>query len=665
MSSAINKISLIIGTAGHIDHGKTSLIKALTSIETDRLTEEKRRGLTIDLGFAYLDIPHKGMSYRAAIVDVPGHERFIKNMLAGATGIDLVLFTVAADDGVMPQTTEHLDIISLLGIRDVFFIITKIDLVDAKRLEEVKAEIDALIADTPLKGSPFFTLSVKTGAGLEALTEALGEKVLAMKDEKCRRGERSYFRMPIDRSFTIKGFGTVVTGTVAGGSADKGSSLIAYPSGQSLKARGLESMHITAQKVSAGERAAINLSAVSCKELKRGTCLIAPELSPYVTMAPVIDCDFEFIAKKNALKKSSLLFKDRGLIKVFHHTGETLARIRFAGIKQVKPGERVTGRLFLRRPLLMMHGDAFILRDPSLNITVGGGSVIFSYSDKNLVPRLSRFAKRRVDVDNKRGEGEVFFNRLAFLTSERRPGFTIKTLSLLLNIREDLTEAFIAERLSRQSPFYLNGGFLISREYDAALSASLTSLLGSYHEKNPLKEGISDEDLLGLYITSLRTKSAEGMRPLYRLLLEEMVSEGAIERKGPCLCCKGFSSSLNAAEIEILSHIRRILKAAGLGLIKTDELQLPDYPAREIDTIIAYMKNKGDIVSLKKDSFIDGEALNSARERIISFITDNGPIRAAECRDILGCGRKLAILILEYLDGQGVTQRSGDERTLR
>lgn len=665
MNSAINKISLIIGTAGHIDHGKTSLIKALTSIDTDRLKEEKKRGLTIDLGFAYMDFRDKGTRYRAAIVDVPGHERFIKNMLAGVTGMDLVLFTVAADDGVMPQTIEHLDIISLLGIKDVFFIITKKDLVGAERLDEVKAEIGSLISDTLHTGAPVFSLSVKTGEGLETLIKALEKKVLAIKDEKSKRGEGSYFRMPIDRSFTIKGFGTVVTGTVAGGSLRKGASLIAYPSGQSLKARGLESMHMAAEKVSAGERAAINLSAISWKELKRGACLMAPELSPYITMSPVVDCLFEFVEKKDTLIKSPLQFKDRGLIKVFHHTGETLARIRYVGKKLVKPGDSVTGRLLLRRPLLMMHGDAFILRDPSVNITVGGGRVIFSYADKNMAPRFNRLAKGSEAVDNKRGVDDGLLERLSMLTNEARPGFTMKTLSVLLNVREDITESLLAERLCEKSLFYFNGGYLINIEQAEAVRTSMTALIRSYHEKNPLEDGISDEDFIGLYISGLRDKRSESMRPLYRLILDEMSAMGCIERKGPYVCLKGFSSSLSEVDSEIFREINRLFNDAGLSLLKIDDIQSLKYPAKEIERLLSYMKKNGDIVSLTKGNFISSSALNSARRSITLFIRDNGGIRAAKCRDILGCGRKLAILILEYFDGQGVTRRSGDERTLR
>lgn len=681
MSSHINKISLIIGTAGHIDHGKTSLVKALTAIDTDRLKEEKKRGLTIDLGFAYIDFEIKGRSYRAAIIDVPGHERFIKNMLTGATGMDLVLFTVAADDGIMPQTIEHFEIIRLLGIREVFFIITKCDLVDRARMDEVESSILSLIKGTPMQQrSSFFRVSVKTEEGLAGLKGALTKKILSMRGrtrgqggqegQEGQEGEK-YFRMPVDRSFTIKGFGTVVTGTVASGTLNKGSSLVVYPSAEALKVRGMESMHIKAEKVSAGERAAINLSGVSRKDLRRGACLMAPELEPYIRMAPVIDCSFEFIGKtgkKGIRKKGVAAFRDRALIKVHHQTGEALARIRFLGRKSLLPGETARGRLFLRRPLLMMRGDPFILRDPSVNTTVGGGSVIFSYADKGLVPGFNRLAgfHGRDNVE-KTGGGEGLADDLSMLTCLSRPGFELKTLSILLNVRLDSVEAFIRERINlKEGPFFLSGGFLITQKHAEEVMQAMQELLGRYHEKNPLETGLTEEDLVWLFISGLKErKNAESVRPVYRFIASLMASKGLVLQNDGRLCLKGFTPALSDSERKIAEAIKGLLESKGLGLTKKEEIMALNYPAHEIEGIITYMSKEGSVISLKKGYYIETIALNSARESIAKFIIDNGGVKASQCRDILGCGRKLAIEILEYLDSAGFTLRNGDLRTLR
>ncbi len=664
MSREINKISLIIGTAGHIDHGKTSLVKALTSIDTDRLIEEKKRGLTIELGFAYIDFEDNHTLYRAAIVDVPGHERFIKNMLTGATGMDLVLFTVAADDGIMPQTIEHLEIIRLLGISEVFFIITKCDLVQKARVDVVAEDILSFISGTVLEGAPFFRVSVKTNEGVEALTRALSAKLLSMKASRNIQeihAEQSCFRMPIDRSFTIKGFGTVVTGTVAAGTLKKGLSIIAYPSGRLLKARGLESMHIKADKVSAGERAAVNISGLSWKELKRGTCLMSEELEPFLSSVPEIDCTFTFIQKKDVMKKAPTAFRDRALIKVHHHTGETLARIRFAGKKRVLPGETISGRLILRRPLLMMRGDAFILRDPSVNTTVGGGRVVFSYADKDLVPDFKSLTPQSGPYD----EDAVLVDLLTLL-SRARPGFDMHTLALLLNKRSDKVKSLISSLLEKNnSLFYSGGGFLISQKYALEVIEVLKEMLGSYHEEHPLEEGLTEEDLLTIFIAELKDrKSAESMRPLYRFIISEMVSKGPLLRSHGKLRLKGFNPLLSEVEQNIASQIKKLLQSKGLAMTKLEEIRALGYPVNTIDGVLSYMRKNRELFVIKKDYYIDGGVLDSARKSSVLFITDNGGITAAQCRDILGCGRKLAILILEYFDREGLTIRSGDVRTL-
>ncbi|MFQ5354529.1 MAG: SelB C-terminal domain-containing protein, partial [Thermodesulfobacteriota bacterium] len=571
----------------------------------------------------------------------------------------------AADDGIMPQTIEHFEIIRLLGIKEVLFIITKCDLVENSRVDAVAREILSLVEGTALQGAMVLRVSAKSGEGLGELKESIAEKILSMQDRGTGQGghdAEGSFRMPVDRSFTIKGFGTVATGTVACGRLNKGSALIVYPSAEVLKVRGLESMHIPAEQVSAGERAAVNISGLSRKELRRGNCLMAPELEPFLSMAPVIDCDFEFIQKKGITKKGSAAFRDRGLIKVHHHTGETLARIRFVDRKKVLPGEAARGRLYLRRPLLMMRGDAFILRDPSVNTTVGGGRVIFSYARKNLVPGFGH-----ITLSHARGEARRLAEELEMLTGTERPGFDMKSLALLLNVSHDRVEAFIRKRLDiREGGFYLAEGFLISKKRAHEAMQAMKELLARYHEKNPLDDGLTEEDLAGLFITSQKErKGAEGLRPLYRLIASEMVSAGFALREHKKLRLKGFNPALSDTERNIAAAVKKLLYSKGLGLTKKDEIISLGYPAKELEGVITYMKKQGDIISLRKDHYIDAAVLSSARARIERYIFDKGGINAGQCRDILGCGRKLAIEILEYLDNVGFTLRKADLRTLR
>ncbi len=663
MGAPPKRISLIIGTAGHVDHGKTSLIRALTSIDTDRLVEEKRRGLTIDLGFAYMDFNDNGRLYRAAIVDVPGHERFIRNMLAGVTGMDLVLFTIAADDGIMPQTREHLDIIRLLGIKDVFFVITKCDLAGSGAMEVLESEIRELIRDTPLSGAPLFRVSVKTGLGLADLTEAMRKKVLAMK---VRPQGAGYFRLPVDRSFTIKGFGTVVTGTVAGGTLRKGGTAAVFPTGRTVKARGMESMHMAVESVSQGERAAVNLSGLARTELRRGACLMAVQLLPYIKMPPVVDCEFEFIGKKTANKKGVSAVRNRGLIKVHHYTGEALARIRFAGEYPAAPGVRIPGRLFLRRPLLMMRGDAFILRDSALNTTVGGGRVVFSYPKRGLVPPFKRLASLARGGPGSGGDLDAPA-ALSMLLGPLRPGMDIKTLSLLFNIREEHAEVFLREEVFfAGKEFYLKDGFLISRRYADEVKDEMMAILRRRHKERPLEEGLAALDLAGLYGAKIKNRETiEDLGPLYISIIRDMAAGGLIEARGSRFCLPGHSPAASGPESAREKKIQALIDARGLAITKREEIDLPGVPARDIEGLLTHMKKKGSIAALGRGAFISGKVIHKARKECVACINAEGTVTAARFRDILGCGRKLAILILEHFDTEGLTLRRGDERTLR
>ena len=370
-------MNIVIGTAGHIDHGKTSLIKMLTSIDTDRLKEEKTRGLSIDLGFAYLDLPSSNGSdegLRVGIVDVPGHEKFVKNMLSGITGIDIVLFVVAADDSIMPQTREHLDIVNLLGVDKGIFVITKSDVVTSDRLEEVREDIVSALKGTTLSGSEILNVSSLTGDGFDELRNSIAELCIKCKQEE----NKKIFRLPVDRSFTVKGFGTVVTGTVCSGSVKVGSEVSIFPiSSKPYRVRGLQSHGVEVKDLSKGTRGAVNLSSINVTDIKRGDVLLEKDYYDLCSKVYRVDCKLTMLDTAKDLK-------DGAELKLYHYSKEVVTKIRTIS-KVIKKGSTSYGRLYLREPLAMLRGDRFILRDTSENRTVGGGVVVLPHLKKQII----------------------------------------------------------------------------------------------------------------------------------------------------------------------------------------------------------------------------------------------------------------------------------------
>ncbi|MEK7313065.1 MAG: selenocysteine-specific translation elongation factor, partial [Deltaproteobacteria bacterium] len=354
---------VIFGTAGHIDHGKTSLVKSLTHMETDTLKEEKARGLSIDLGFAFIDLSFAG---RAAVVDVPGHDRFIKNMLAGVTGIDCAIFCVAADDGVMPQTIEHFEIVHLLGVKKAIFVITKKDLASRERRALVRRDIETLIEKSPLKGSVIIEASVVTGEGIDELKKEMCRVSSLTK----RAGNKGIARLPVDRSFIVKGFGTVVTGTICGGSFKNFEEVFLYPSGIKARVRGIESHHNKVERVGRGERAAINLQGVSFDAVKRGDMILG---ACYPPQSLVFDCRVESLASM------PYVLTGRRRLKLYHFTSEVEAFVIPHARRGIGAGETAFARVRLKKALVILKGDRFVLRDSSIGKTIAGGEVLLPY----------------------------------------------------------------------------------------------------------------------------------------------------------------------------------------------------------------------------------------------------------------------------------------------
>ncbi|MBI4948589.1 MAG: selenocysteine-specific translation elongation factor [Deltaproteobacteria bacterium] len=628
----------IIGTAGHVDHGKTSLVKSLTGMDTDRLSEEKRRGLTIDLGFAHMELPHGSGRLRAAIVDVPGHERFIRNMLAGVTGIDFVLFVIAADDGVMPQTREHLDIVRLLGVRYGIIVITKCDLVTGERVGEVKKAVSALVRGTVLEGAPIAPVSTVTGEGIEALKSLISARVVLTRE----RGGGPFFRLPVDRSFAIKGFGTVVTGTVASGSINKGDEALSFPSGALVKVRGIQSMHADADAVSAGERAALNIGGLNHREIGRGALLCSAGLKPFIDRAAkgiVVDCSFEFLCDS----KSKAPLKDRSIVKVHHLTDETLAVIRLAAVSDGK----AFGRLILKKPLLMLRWDRFIIRDPSRNSTVGGGTVVFPYIEASSAPKIKKLLPPCGPSDS---------SALRALMGERA-AIDAQKASIMLN----LSEKALSEALG--DAYEETGGFVVDRERAGSLRKKIVETVAAHHAARPMDAGLS-EDAIFSALKKETVLPALKARLFLKGLSEGLVSSKALKRDASALALPQHTPGSSGKDAEIEREILALFRNPFSPPHMEDIAKLK-FKKDDTSRVMGFLVKKGSIVRLKEESFLSGADLQTARERLILHIGAKGPIKAAEFRDAIGCGRKLAIEILEHFDRERFTLRQGDLRILR
>ncbi|MEK6599997.1 MAG: selenocysteine-specific translation elongation factor [Deltaproteobacteria bacterium] len=629
---------LIIGTAGHIDHGKTSLIKALTGIDTDRLKEEKARGISIDLGFAYLDLPNGA---KAGIVDVPGHERFIRNMLAGATGIDLVLFVVAADDGIMPQTREHLDIMHLLGIKSGIFVITKIDLVDVGQTNKVSEDIKTLTKDTCLKDSPIIPISSATGSGIDNLKNLIvneAKKVLP-------RPEGGFFRLPIDRTFSIKGFGAVVTGTVLSGNINKNADAFIISkratTPKKVKIRGMQSHFKEVSTITAGQRAAINLSGISHTDIERGNMLVSPDMDMITDMA---DVSFEFL---NSIEKP---IKNYSILKLHHMTDETMAKVSFAGVNEAGPGDKVFGRVSLKEPMAMMRGDRFILRDPAINATVGGGKVLLLYAKK----------RKAANVEQCRILDSQDMKRVLISILSVKDTFYIDshTMRLMLNISEKGLEGLMAS-CNREEEIVLIGGKLVLKQRINEMEQEVIHIVNNYHKQMPCDMGIEEDNM---------AKAFKGAVPkaIMQVVLGGLINCGKIARTGKVFSLPSYRRVTQGLDKEIEDAILSAFSNRHFDPVKLDEaLKSSSYKKEDIKKIFQLLIKRGIVVKVTEDSYISKAKLDEAKDKLIKWIDDKGKIKAAEFRDVLGCGRKFAIELLEYFDKERITLRSGDYRVLR
>ena len=615
----------VIGTAGHVDHGKSVLVRALTGIDPDRLPEERERGMTIDLGFAWLKLPG---GHEVSIVDVPGHERFIKNMLAGVGGIDLALLVIAADEGVMPQTREHLAILDLLHVKNGVIAITKKDLVDSDWLEMVAADVADVVKGTALEDAPVVACSGVTREGLDELVRTL-ERELAQTPPRRDIGRP---RLPIDRVFTVAGFGTVVTGTLIDGSLRLGQEVEITPGGLRSRVRGLQTHGQKVETALPGSRTAVNLSGVSPHELTRGQVVALPDV-----IRPAIAVD----ARVRAL--SSLPRPIRHNARVSFHSGaaEVWGRLRLLDRDELRPGDEAWAQIRLDAPAALLKGDLFVLRDA--NETLGGGAVL----DTN-VRRHRRHdpATLRTLAALERGSPK---DTLLALIGSRQP-LDVNSLLKLSEWSEEESRQALAELLESGDVVAPGGdpekGVLFTREGFAALGEKARQTVASYYKEHPLRRAMPKEELRSRLKLDQRT---------FGQAAKAWLERGVLEEAGAGLALSGRRVEPSARQQAQVDAFLRALSASPYA---------PPTDNRLDDELLAYLEDRGLVVMVNGIAF-PSAAYEEMVARIVGRLTERGRIALAEVRDMFGTSRKYAQALLEHLDERRITQRVGDERVLR
>ena len=624
---------VVLGTAGHVDHGKTTLVKALTGIDTDRLKEEKERGMTIELGFAYLDLPS---GKRLSIVDVPGHERFIKHMVAGAQGIDLVAFVVAADEGIMPQTKEHLQICELLGVKKGLVVITKVDLVDEELLTLVKEEVRDFLKGTFLEGAPIVEVSAVKGWGMKELVETI-ERLVDEVEEKPSDG---LFRLPIDRVFTIKGFGTVVTGTVLSGEVSVGDEIEILPEGIRGKVRGIQVHKEHLKQARAGQRAAINLAGIEKEHIERGDVIVHPK-----TLKPTSILDVEIFH----LPHAPVALKNGTTLQLHIGTSHLLAQIILLETDVLEPRQRGLAQLRLQKPIVAQPFDKFILRGSGPIQTWGGGIVLDTHP-----PRHKRFKTEVIQKLKELRESDPQRAILYHLNKYASQGLTLKEIMAHTGLRKRVVEEALGELSKEKKVLLLENTFLPKETLDR-LKTALVEILSKFHQQNPLRLGMTQEEIKG----KLKTTN-EG---LIAFTIERLLEEDVIQKEGDFLRLKTHKIPFSEEELKELENL--ILRASLSPPTPKEIAQFYKKDLSTIKEILSILVHRGFIIRVKEDLYFHKEVLDSLRNKLIEYLKKHGSISIQEFKNLTGTSRKYVIPLAEYFDQIKVTIRVGDERILR
>ena len=629
------KRQYVIGTAGHIDHGKTALVGALTGIDTDNLPEEKERGITVNIGFAHL-------SDNITIIDVPGHERLIKNMVAGVSTIDLVLFVIAADDGIMPQTREHLDIVKLLGIQHGIFVITKSDLVDKDWIKLVKDEIRNLLHETAFRNAPILTTSIYNGDGIENLREMLVSELAKIPPKH----DLEIFREPVDRVFNIKGFGTVITGTVLSGSLKAGDPVEIQPAGIRTKARSLQTHDAEVKEVRVGFRAAVNLAGVELNQIERGNVLVQPGLYYPVEIIN---------ARLSLLQSSPKSLKTNQRVRFHIHTAEASARIIIPDRNELKPGDSTFVQIRLETPVHAAYQDRFIIRQYSPQITIGGGIVL-----KTNPPR---FQKKHLDIfqqtSNALGSDAPKEKILAIFHQQLIKPLSVMDIKISTNIPLIELKNKITELVKSKDIFSKKIGqeeFYYSRQQLDMVLSKLTFQLEKYHKTYPNRPGMGEKEL-GSKLGKLFSEVS------FRLALNLGSEEKQIAVKNNVLRLPDFNPSFSTKEAKLSEEIKRYYLNQKFTPPTLKEVREKfNISEKELKEIMSLLRNQGELVFVDETFVFHKSALNEIQEMIKNFFKKNPEMSVGEFKEMTGTTRKHAIPLLAYFDGGEVTERTGDVR---
>ena len=628
---------VIIGTAGHVDHGKTCLIKALTGIDTDRLKEEKKRGITIELGFAYLDLEN---GQRVGIVDVPGHEKFVRNMLAGAGGMDLCMLVVAADEGIMPQTVEHLDILSILGIKNGVIVITKTDLVEPEFVELVAEDVKELVQGTFLEKAPILPVAVYKEEGLDRLKAVLTEMCNSLPE----RADSGNFRLPIDRVFTLKGFGTIVTGTLMEGKLKKDQNIVLYPENVPVKVRSLQVHSKDAEVAYAGQRVAVNVPDRKKEEILRGDVLATGD-SLYPTM--MVDVKLE------VLKHTERSIKNGSRVHVYHGTKELLGKVALMNCDELKAGESGYAQLRLEEKTVFRKGDHFVIRFYSPVETIGGGVVLDACPKKHR--KNDKKAYHTFEVKEHGSEAERV--ELSFLEHQGR-FFTLKALMDKCSLERNQLKNIVKKLVEEKKLIPLFDEIYIHQEELKVYEKRVVQFLDQYHKEFPLKEGMGIEEARNKLKLGANTKIIDS-------ILDILKSNKVIKEEKGLVSKYRFKVVIKEDEDAMAREITEQYLAFGFAPLATDLYLKEHFKQKKFKPVFTSLLNKKVLIRLDDQYCLHGEHYQHAKNVFKEIAMEKTVVALGEFREKLGCSRRVAVPILEHFDKTGFTKKTEEGRVLK
>lgn len=632
--------NVIVGTAGHVDHGKTCLIKALSGIDTDRLKEEKKRGITIELGFANL-IDTDGV--HIGIIDVPGHEKFVKNMLAGIGGIDLVLLVVALDEGVMPQTVEHFEILKMLQIRQGIVVLTKSDTVDSDWADMVEEDVRELIKGSFLEQAELIRVSSYTGENIDVLRQKI---VTMAKQAGRRREEKELFRLPIDRVFTMEGFGTVVTGTLIEGMCEAGEEVMVYPQERLLKIRGVQSHGQKEEKACAGQRTAINLAGIKKEELSRGEVLAYPGSLVNSTMVDATLRLFDSTQRK---------LKNGDRVHLSYGSAQAIGKVILLDCEVVEAGQEALVQIRFDDPICVKRNDKFIIRFYSPVETFGGGTILNPAADKHKRGQEDIIESLRL---KKTGTDMEILEQMVNEESRRFP--EAKDLAAWMDLTVSEAEQMLDTLRNKKKILHLNDGSFVGKAYWEKVSELANQVLAHFHRENPIVEGMDREELKSRLAERMHLKSGKKAEAL----MAELEKRKVITIQGSIVSVAGFTVSYSDEASQMMTDMENIYKKAGIEVPSTDELVGAYKDRKQARQVLSELTKKGILVKAGTGVLMHKEHWDRALSVLRDHLASHPQVTLGEFRDLLGTSRKYAVMLLETYDQMKITKKIGDARVL-